>query len=95
VSTETYLADFLKTLTAEFGASRRERAVELTRYEARELENVFMLLLLGSLAGIPGPPCWIAMDLLPHLQHEIEVLNSSAERSGDALAELAGILNFG
>ena len=65
----------------------------LTAFEARELENMFVLLLLGSFAGMPSPPSFLAVELLPHLEHEIRVLNRRAESSTDALAEIMGSLD--
>jgi hypothetical protein len=73
--------------------AHRERVVALTNYEARELENMFVLLLLGSFAGMPSPPSFIAVELLPFLEREIKVLNRRAENSSDALAEIMGTLD--
>ncbi|MCG8480428.1 MAG: hypothetical protein MI724_15150 [Spirochaetales bacterium] len=71
----------------------REKMTSLTAFEARELENMFVLLLLGSFAGMPSPPSFLAVELLPHLEHEIRVLNRRAESSTDALAEIMGSLD--
>lgn len=73
--------------------AQREKAVALTNYEARELENMFVLMLLGSFAGMPSPPSFISVELLPFLEHEIRVLNRRAENSSDALAEIMGSLD--
>ncbi len=73
--------------------AHREKMTSLTAYEARELENMFVLLLLGSFAGMPSPPSFLAVELLPHLEHEIRVLNRRAESSTDALAEIMGSLD--
>tara|TARA_B100001121_G_C18108773_1_gene353491 strand:+ start:48 stop:353 length:306 start_codon:yes stop_codon:yes gene_type:complete len=73
--------------------AQRERVVALTAYEARELENMFVLMLLGSFAGMPSPPSFLAVELLPHLEHEIRVLNRRAESSTDALAEIMGTID--
>jgi hypothetical protein len=79
---------------SNFGASHREKAVELTRFEEKELENLFVLLLMGSFTGIPSPPSFIAAELLPHLEHEIKVLNARAKASSDAMAEIIGLLDI-
>jgi hypothetical protein len=71
----------------------REQVAALTNYEARELENMFVLLLLGSFAGMPSPPSFIAVELLPFLEREIKVLNRRAEDASDALAEIIGNLD--
>lgn len=76
------------------GASHREKAVELTRFEVKELENLFVLLLLGSFTGIPSPPSFIAAELLPHMEHEIKVLNARAHAASDSMAEIIGLLDI-
>lgn len=73
--------------------SHREKVIALTSFEARELENMFVLMLLGSFAGMPSPPSFIAVELLPYLEHEVRVLNRRAESSTDALAEIMGSLD--
>lgn len=78
---------------AGLDAAHRERMTALTAYEARELENVFVLLLFGSFTGMPAPPSFIAVELLPFLEHEMRVLNRRAENASDALAELMGTLD--
>jgi hypothetical protein len=84
---------FLLDVFDDIGKSHREKVTALTAYEARELENMFVLLLLGSFAGMPSPPSFIAVELLPDLEHEIRVLNRRAESSTDALAEIMGTID--
>ncbi|MFP4151949.1 MAG: hypothetical protein ACOC2V_04580 [Alkalispirochaeta sp.] len=83
----------VRALVRGIDQGQRERVVALTNYEARELENMFVLLLLGSFAGMPSPPSFIAVELLPYLEREIKVLNRRAENSSDALAEIMGTLD--
>lgn len=81
---------YLVELVRGANQAQREKAVALTQYEARELENMFVLMLLGSFAGMPSPPSSLSVELLPYLEHEIKVLNHRAENSTDALAEIMG-----
>ncbi len=74
------------------GQTHRQKVVALTAFEARELENLFVLLLMGAFTGLPAPPSFLSVELLPHLQHEMGVLNRRAQNASDALAELAGAL---
>ncbi|MFP4300492.1 MAG: hypothetical protein ACOC47_00185 [Alkalispirochaetaceae bacterium] len=76
------------------GQAHREKVVALTAFEARELENMFVLLLMGAFTGLPAPPSFLSAELLPHLEHELKVLNRRAENASDALAELAGALDI-
>ena len=88
----TLWRSFLRLLR-DLNRANREKVVSLTMYEARELENIFVLLLLGSFAGMPSPPTFISAELLPHLEHELLVLNRRAQQSTDVLAEVMGAID--
>lgn len=62
--------------------------------EVEELENIFALLMAGSFVGLPSPPTFIAVELLPFLETELDVLGRRAEDSCDMLAELCGMLGI-
>ncbi len=81
---------FLRSFVATMDTAHRNRAVGLTECEVRELENMFVLLLMGSFTGVPAPPSFISAELLPFLEHEIKVVNRRSENATDALAELTG-----
>jgi len=81
---------FVKSFFTTMGTAHRGRAVGMTECEVRELENMFVLLLMGSFTGVPAPPSFISAELLPFLEHEIKVVNRRSESASDALAEMAG-----
>ena len=92
-----FIKVFLKKLGGVFSvidSAHRGRATELTAYEARELENIFVLLLLGAFAGIPSPPALLSIELLPYLEREIKVLHARAKDSSDAMSEIAGLFDI-
>lgn len=74
--------------------SHRDKVTSLTEFEQKELENLFVLLLMGSFMGVPSPPSFVSAELLPHLEHEIKVLNERAKDSFDTLAEMSGTLGI-
>ncbi len=84
------LRDFLSAVSA----SHRERAVALTVMEADELENIFALLVIGAFVGLPSPPTFIAVELLPFLENELKILGRRAGDAGDMLAEMCGVLGI-
>ena len=86
--------DFLRTICNDIGASHRADACALTITEVDELRNIFALLLLGSFVGLPSPPSFLAVELLPYMQKELEVLNKRAQEANDMLAEMCGILGI-
>ncbi|WP_027370228.1 hypothetical protein [Desulfovermiculus halophilus] len=75
-------------------AAHREQAASLTEVECRELENIFALLVVGSFVGLPAPPSFLAVELLPYMDRELELLQCRARDSGDMLAELCGTLGI-
>jgi hypothetical protein len=84
----------IKTLFYNITQSHRSRVTELTQFELRELENLFVLLLLGAFTGIPSPLSMLAVELLPYLEHELKVMETRAKNADDTLAELAGLLDI-
>ncbi|MBW2631556.1 MAG: hypothetical protein JRC90_07325 [Deltaproteobacteria bacterium] len=85
---------FLQRFFSRFHDSHRENAVALTIVEARELENIFALLLLGSFVGLPSPPTFLSVELLPFMESELRILNQRAEDAGDMLAEMCGTIGI-
>jgi hypothetical protein len=79
---------------ARFQNGRREQACALTIVEMTELENIFSLLLLGSFVGMPSPPTFLAVELLPLMEREFRILHRRAEDAGDMLAEMCGLLGI-
>lgn len=84
----------IKGFFVVMGTAHREQVISLTRHQARELENVFVLLLMGSFTGLPAPPSFLAVELLPYLEHELSVADRRAVGASDVLAELAGCLDI-
>lgn len=89
-SISSALRDFLSAVSA----SHREKAVALTAMEVEELENIFALLILGSFVGLPSPPTFVAVELLPFLEGELDTLGRRARDAGDMLAGLCGMLGI-
>ncbi|HOP35112.1 MAG TPA: hypothetical protein PL090_02215 [Syntrophales bacterium] len=66
----------------------------LTHVEMQELENIFALLVLGSFVGLPAPPSFLAVELLPFMERELKIMSRRAEDAGDMLAEMCGTLGI-
>jgi hypothetical protein len=88
------ILSFLRRIFSGLDASQRDKAVALTVVEMEELENVFALLLLGSFVGLPSPPTFLAVELLPFMEKELRILNRRAKDEGDMLAEMCGALGI-
>ena len=63
-------------------------------FEVTEQENGFIVILLGSLIGLPAPPTVFAIELLPYLEKELQVMFSRNDLSQDPLGALMGMLNI-
>ncbi len=73
---------------------QRDKATGILEFELKEMENVFVLLLLGSLVGFPSPPAAISIELLPYLEKEIKIMVSRADMAQDPLGMLLGMLEI-
>ena len=82
------LIRFLK----DFERGIRSRATDYLAYELRELENIFCLLLLGSLVGLPSPPSSLSLRLMPYLIPEMYVVGGKAGDMADISGEAFGAL---
>jgi hypothetical protein len=88
----TSVFGFLRRLMAEVGSTHRAKAAALTVAEVAELRNIFALLLLGAFVGLPSPPTFLAVELLPFMEKELQVLDRRAKDACDMLAEMCGML---
>jgi len=77
------LRSFIKGFVEKTATGVLERELE-------ECENIFLILSLGHLIGIPSPPLSINMRILPHMMHEVQVWEKKSGRVSDVLAELFG-----
>ena len=70
------------------------QATEYIEAELRELENVFAVVILGSLIGLPTPIAPIAVRLVPYILPEIATMASLGFRLDDLLGEIAGLMEI-
>jgi len=88
---------FKNKITAVFkttDAVMRSRAVETIEYELGELDNIFGLLVLGTLIGIPSPPIHITMELLPLMNRELNLMLEKISTAQDPLSDLFSVLHI-
>jgi len=63
--------------------------------ELKEMESAFCIILLGALAGVPSPPSFISIKMLPFMEREILTMLSRSGHNYDRMAEWFGVLDFG
>jgi len=71
----------------------RKNATDMVSFELDELENLFALMLFGSFVGVPLTPIPISLELLPYLNHEIEVMNERTFELDDMLCRIGALLS--
>ncbi len=77
------------------GEGFRSSSTQALQFELKELENVFCLLILGSFSGIPSPPAFLSLNLLPHLEKEIRVMLSRSKNIDDPLGDIFSVFDVG
>ncbi len=75
-------------------AVMRGRAVETIEYELGELDNIFGILVLGTLIGIPSPPIHTTMELLPLMNQELDLMLEKISIAQDPLSDLFSVLQI-
>jgi hypothetical protein len=78
--------DFLENFSA-FVEGFKNQSTSAIELQLHEMENGFGLIAFGSLMGMPSPPNYLGMALLPYIEHEIKVMIFKSERLDDRLAE--------
>lgn len=77
-----------------FDAINRNKASEMLDWELNELQNTFSLLVLGSFAGIPAPPVYITLQLIPLMEDEMLIMNEKILTARDPLGEMFSLLEI-
>uniref|UniRef100_A0A7C3HVG9 Uncharacterized protein n=1 Tax=Gracilinema caldarium TaxID=215591 RepID=A0A7C3HVG9_9SPIR len=92
--TKEQLVQKLKSAWYIIRQVHREKATDMLEFEVKELQNLFSLMVLGSLVGLPSPPPAIAFELIPLMEDEIRTMTSRADFAQDPLGALVGMLNI-
>lgn len=88
------IKDKIVSLFKDTDAVMRGKAVETIEYEARELDNIFGILVLGAFIGIPSPPIHITMELLPLMKKELRIMLEKVLTAHDPLGDLFSVLGI-
>jgi len=88
------IKDKIVSLFKDTDAVMRAKAVETIEYEARELDNIFGILVLGAFIGIPSPPIQITMELLPLMEKELHIMLDKVLTAHDPLGDLFSVLGI-
>ncbi len=75
-----------------FDAINRHRATDMLSWETAELENLFGLLVLGALVGLPTAPLPLSLELLPAMEAEVQTMLERTGGWGEPIAALYSLL---
>ena len=81
-----------RVLLDDLLAVLRGEATGVLELELAEMENLFAILVVGSLVGLPFPPAPVGLSILPHMEREVGVMLARADGLDDILATLLGRL---
>jgi hypothetical protein len=70
------------------GSFVRRQTTDVLEWETSELENIFALLVLGSFIGIPSTPTAITLNLLPHMENELQVMMEKVVTAAGPISDL-------
>lgn len=73
----------------------RSRATSNLEWEVAELENIFSLLTMGFLIGLPSPPLPVALDLLPEMETNLILMLQRIETAHGPLSQLFSSFDVG
>ncbi len=76
----------LKALLKGILEGVKSRSIDVVEEELKEMEGTFALLLLGSLIGLPSPPSFVGLSLLPYLERELTIALSRTRYIDDGAA---------
>ena len=73
----------------------RSRATATLEWEVAELENIFALLTLGFLIGLPSPPIPVALQLMPDMEDNLLLMLQRIDVAHGPLSQLFSSLDVG
>ncbi len=76
----------IKDFLSQFGQGFKEASIDQIQRELEEMENAFALLICGSLSGMPAPPAFLSLCLLPYMERELKIMFSKTIFLDDKLA---------
>ncbi len=77
----------IKKFINSFIEGFKQQSTSAIELELHEMENAFALICFASLMGMPSPPSYVGMALLPYLEYEIQLMIFKSSRLDDKLAE--------
>lgn len=85
----------ISCIFSDFVRGFLSKSTDAIEAELKEMENAFALITTGAMSGIPAPPSYIGLRLLPYMEREITVMLSRSSSLDDQLAQWFSILEFG
>lgn len=84
------IVEFVQGMAGAF----RHTSTSVLEFELRELENLFGILVMGSLVGLPTLPTSLTLRLLPYMLRELVVMKRRTRDMDDIFGEVAGMFEI-
>ena len=85
----------LKRFFKSFDTSMRESAISLIEQELIEEENIFALITMSMLSGLPSPPTGVVLRILPYMEREIQIMAKKSADLEDVFADTIAHFDIG
>lgn len=72
----------------------KETSTSMLEFELRETENIFGVLVMGSVIGMPSPPTSLSLRLLPYMLRETLIMTKRTKDLDDVFGEVAGMFEI-
>jgi hypothetical protein len=85
-----FIQEFLQGMEGAF----KETSTSMLEFELRETENIFGVLVMGSVIGMPSPPTSLSLRLLPYMLRETLIMTKRTKDLDDVFGEVAGMFEI-
>jgi hypothetical protein len=94
MATQHQLLAFIQEFLQGMGGAFKETSTSMLEFELRETENIFGVLVMGSLIGMPSPPTSLSLRLLPYMLRETLIMTKRTKDLDDVFGEVAGMFEI-
>jgi hypothetical protein len=85
----------LKAWGRGFRALQSDLVTDTLEWETMEMRNIFAVLVLGHLIGLPTLPVHLSLELLDCIEPDLMIMLERMDTAQDALGELFSLLDIG
>jgi len=77
----------IKDIGRFFWKGFKEKSIDALKEELYEMEGAFCLLLFSSFIGLPAPPAFLGIALLPYMERELIIMITKSHSLEDRFSK--------